>query len=403
MRNVIVDKVSEELYLFRMNDEAVKYFEAMWEIPEGITYNAYLLKNDDATILFDGWKREYEKEFVGALSKVIDLEEIDYVVVHHMEPDHSGTLPKILELNKHKATVLGHPIAGKLMRSFYNLGDAVKFKAVKNGEELQVGKTRLNFIYDTWLHWPDTILTYLPESEILITCDAFGGYSIPKTIYDDNENVVSEYLPYARKYVANIVGHFKKHIIKSIKNIEDAGLKPKIVAPAHGLIFKNNPERIVDYYLKVAKGIPEQRKVLVVYGSMYGFVEKAVNLAIREIRDLNFKPKIFKFTDKSYDSLSDIIGEVPDCEAIVLGFATYEFDAFPYMQHVVRSFVQKTNYSKPVLLLSAYGWGGRGVNRIKELLSDSKLRVVSAVEFSSGIVRKDEDRIREGVKTLLNA
>jgi len=396
------EKITDDIYLFRMNDTSVKYFEALWRIPEGITYNAYLLKTSNGTVLFDGWKKEYEKEFIQALSRVVDPEEIDYIVIQHTEPDHSGTLPKILELNNYRAQVLGHPAVGALINSFYGLKDKAKFRAVNDGEVLKIGNKRLRFIHAPFLHWPDTIFSYLVDDGVLFTCDAFGGYSIPKTTFDDSERIVSDYLPPVKRYVVNVVGHYKEYIIENIQKVVNLGIIIKMILPSHGLLWKNNPQTIVNYYLDVAKGVPEKGKVLVVYGSMYGFVEKAVNVAIEELKRLNYKPEVIKFTDKFHGSTSYMLGEVADSEAIILGAATYEAGIFPFMKDVIDLFSKKADYEKPVLVLSSYGWHGVAGENMASLLSETKFKVIDTIEFNGSLQKEDEDRIKKSIKKLLS-
>jgi len=242
---VIVDKVIDNLYELRVNDNKVKYFESLWYIPEGITYNAYLLLTENNVVLFDTWKYTYADKFVEAIGKLIDIKDITHIVVHHMEPDHSGSLPKVLELNGYKAKIIGHTLVKRMIESFY--GIEPKFKEIKDGETITIDSIKLRFIHTPWLHWPETIMSYIVNYEVLLSGDVFGGFSIPKSIFDDNDKVILSYLPYVRKYVATIIGHYKEHITKNINKINDLGISIKIVAPSHGLIWRKSPKTIVDY------------------------------------------------------------------------------------------------------------------------------------------------------------
>ncbi|RLF73269.1 FprA family A-type flavoprotein, partial [Thermococci archaeon] len=167
MPKVWIEKLLErpELYLLRIDDDQIKYFEATWDIPEGITYNAYLMKTDDAVILFDAWKKDYTEEFFEALSSIVDPKEITHIVVHHMEPDHSGALPKVLEANGYKAKIIGTVFAKRLLEAFFGIKENVY--VIKDGEELKVGNRTFKFITVPWLHWPDTMITYLVEDKII--------------------------------------------------------------------------------------------------------------------------------------------------------------------------------------------------------------------------------------------
>jgi len=383
MPRIRIEEISEGLYLLRVDDDRVKSFEAIWDVPEGATYNAYLLKTEEKTILFDGWKRDYESEFVEALKTLTRIEDIDYIVLHHTEPDHSGTLPKILEVNGYKAKVLGHSVAGRLVNGFYGLADRMDFHAVEDGEELNAGSKTLKFLHTPWLHWPDTICTYMEEDRILLTGDAFGGFSMPESTFDEGD--LSEYMHYVKKYVVNVVGHYKQHITKNAEKLK--GMEVRMIAPMHGIIWKNDPGRIVRFYRDIAEGRVDQGKVLIVYDSMYGFVEGAIDHIRERLSDR--KISVFRFTDREQDSLSEILAEVPDSEAIVLGVSTYEAGAFPMMEFLVRQMAHKTDYRKPVVIVSSFGWGGAAARVIEGILKETSFEMRGVVEYRGRV--RDED------------
>jgi len=398
MPKIITEEISEGIHLLRVDDDRVKSFEAIWGVPEGATYNAYLLKTEGKTVLFDGWKKNYESEFVETLQSLTRIEDIDYIVVHHAEPDHSGTLAKILELNGYRAQVFGHAVAGRLLNAFYAIGERMKFHAVEDGEELRVGTRTLRFLHTPWLHWPDTICTYIREEGLLFSGDAFGGFSMPQNVFDDD---VSDYMPFVRKYIANVVGHYKEHITKNLEKIEKSGIEIRMIAPLHGLIWKRDPSRIVEFYRAIAEGRAEKGKVLVVYNSMYGFVEGSIDHALETLREAGCKTKVFRFTDEEQASLSEILGEIPDSEAIILGVSTYEAGAFPMMNFLATQIAHKTDYRKPVLIISSYGWGSAAVREISSALEKTKLEVRAVVEYRGLAGTESLNRLDEALKELL--
>ena len=393
MEKFLIEEISEGLTLLRTNDRDVKSFEGVWEIPEGVTYNSYLLKSGGKTFLFDGWKIGLEGEFLKAVKKVSSPEDIDYVIIHHTEPDHSGTLPALLDANGYKAQVVGHRMAGRLMNSFYGVGDRMKFRAVDDGEKIE----GLRFIHAPWLHWPDTIFTHIEEKNILLTGDAFGGFSIPTGVFNDSPG---NYLPFVRKYIIDVVGHYKEHITKNAEKLGSLGIKPAIIAPAHGLIWRD-PEAIVNFYLRTAAGEPKKGKVTVFYDSMYGFVEGAVGIAVRKLKERGCDVKEFSFTDKSYSRVGDLLGEISDSEAIIIGASTYEAGLFPYSRFVIELMAKKANFRKPVLLLTSCGWGNAARMGIEAILEKTDLRIVDTVEFRGAADEETEKKISCGLKKLL--
>ncbi len=400
MAEILVREVADGLYLLRTADTQIKYFEALWKIPEGITYNAYLLKIDEGAVLFDGCKRSFDNEFVEALSKLTPLDEIKHIVVHHMEPDHSGTLPRILELNGGRAKVWGHPFSRRLIEGLY--GISPEFNAVKDGDKLEIGGRKLVFVQMPWLHWPETMVTYMPEEGILLTGDIFGGYSIPDGVFDDEVDA-DAYLRFSRKYTATVIGHYKEKIEKNLGKMESFQIAPKMILPAHGLLWRKDPRRIVQAYLDWGRGKVSPGKVTVIYTSMYRFVEKAMEVAIDELKAQGFSPVVHRFVDDHHDSLADVLSDVVDSEAVVIGTETYESDVFPYTEFILNEMVKKVEYEKPVLLIAVFGWAAAAGKKFRATFEGCKLDLVDTVEFKGILTPESDARIREGVEKLRSA
>jgi len=403
MPKVWIEKLLDgpELYLLRIDDDQIKYFEATWDIPEGITYNSYLMKTDSAVILFDAWKKDYADHFLEALSRIVDPKEISHIIVHHMEPDHSGALPKVLEANGYKAKIIGTTFAKRLLESFYGIKESVH--VIEDGEELKIGSRTLKFIAVPWLHWPDTMITYLVEDKIIFSCDAWGGYSIPERIDDSDEDVVERYLPYVTKYIVTVIGHYRKYLMENAEKIKKLGIVDdvKMILPGHGLIWRKNPQRILQHYANVGSGVPKKGRILVIYDSMYGFVEKSVRIAVDELQKLGFKPVVYRFTDKDAPAVSEIVGEVPDSEALIIGASTYEANIHPRIRHTLYELLDKANYEKPVLILGAFGWAGVAGREIGALIKKSKFDHVGTIEVRGRTTDEDEVKIREGIRELV--
>ena len=400
MSDIVIQEVADGLHLLRVSDTKTRFFEALWEIPEGMTYNAYLLETPEGAILFDGWKRNFEKEFVEAVSSIVPPGEIKHIVIHHMEPDHSGTLPKMLELAGEDVQVWGHPFSQKLIEGLY--GKSPKFNGVKDGNVLEFGGRKLLFVQMPWLHWPETMVTYLPIEHILLTGDIFGGYSIPSGVFDDQVDT-SEYLTFARKYTVTVIGHYKEKIGKNISKLEKFDIRPKTILPAHGLLWRKDPDRIVQAYLDWGAGKPKKGKVTVVYSSMYRFVEKAVEVAVDELKKQGFEPVIYRFVDEQRDEVGNAISDMVDSEAIVLGTETYESDVFPYTEFLVSEMEKKVHFEKPLLLIAVFGWAGAAGKKLTKKLDECKFDLVDTVEFKGLTTPESEARIREGVGKLIEA
>jgi len=389
--------------LLRLDDDEIRYFESLWLIPEGITYNAYLLPTREGWALFDAWKVGYGKEFIEALSSVVEPSKIRYLVIHHMEPDHSGTVKALLEENP-GIEVLGHPMTKSMLESFYGL--TPKFRVVRDGEELRVGEYTLKFIYAPWLHWPETIFTYVKEARALLTCDAFGAYSIPSKVFDDElgEEELERYRFWTRKYMATVIGHYLPFVGKAIKKVKDLGLDIGMILPSHGLVWRR-PSEIIKYYERWSAGesVSGVKKVVVVYGSMYGFVEAAVKEAIKSLQGEGVLHVTYRFVDDHRDEMSDLMGDLINASGIILGTATYEAGIHPLMKFVVDLMIEKIPKNKSVLIITNYGWGGVAGKLLKKTLEGAGYRVHSVIEFRAGHLEKNKEAIREAVKSFIKS
>jgi len=395
---ILCQEIERGFYLLRVDDERVNYFEGIWSIPERVTYNAYLLVGDDGAVLFDGWKTVYADDLIEVIGGIMSPRDLTHVIVHHVEPDHSGSLPKVLEANGFRAEVVAHPIAKPMIGSFYKISP--KFRLVRDGEEISAAGERIRLIHTPWLHWPETMMSYLVGHKILIPCDAFGGYSIPRTIFDDNDEVVREYLPSVRKYVATVIGFYRQHIIRNIEKLQGLQLDISIVAPAHGLVWRRNPRLIIDYYRSLAEGHPDGNKILVVSGSMYGLMGEAARIAVEEVERLGGRAASYWFNDLEQPPFSEIIGDAIDSRAIILAAPTYEAGVYPLIDNLVDLIVKKIP-PKPVLILGSYGWAGAVARRLSEKLAAAGFKIVGAVEFKGSPSEEDARRIRDGVRKLL--
>ncbi len=394
-----VDKMAENVYILRVDDAETRYFEALWEIPEGITYNAYLVLGDEKRVLIDGWKKNYAPQLLETISSIIEPKTLDYIVVNHMEPDHTGTLPTLVEAAPN-AQIVAHPLAAKMADSFYGIKGNIK--PVRDGQELDIGGKKLSFHYTPWLHWPETMMTLLTPENTLFSCDAFGGYSIPPTIYDDNPQVVEKYLPFATKYLFTVIGGYMQHITKNLEKLAGRGVNPATVAPAHGLVFRRNPSTIIEHYRKLAAGHVQKGKVTIIYDSMYGFIEQQVAEATVQLQAKGINPTVHRIVDTEHPHLSDIVGDAGDSEALIIGASTYESGVFPHMDYVTDIITKKVKHPKKILVLSSYGWGGVAGKKIAKKLETAGHKIVDIIEIKGQLTQEDREKIRDAVSRLLS-
>lgn len=396
-------KLTDRVYLLRLDDTDTRFFEGIWPIPEGITYNAYIVMTSEGAILIDGWKREFSSIFIDAIESIIDLRDIKKIIVQHTEPDHTGTLNILLRLLEN-VELLGTQFAKSMLEGF--LGRSLpNFRPLKDGEKIVLGDVELTFIHTPWLHWPDTAMTYYADEKILFTCDAFGGYSIPRSFIDSSDSVIEEYLPHARDYFANIVAKYSQHVIKAVDKLVSIGINYRIIAPGHGLVWVNKPDIIVRSYLAWARGerFSGKFKVVVIYSSMYGNVEEMIMSIVKKLEEKDIELKIYKFTDKVHSNKSDVLGDSLDSDLIVLGASTYEGSLNPLIDNLVSMICSKfKGLRKRFIIISSYGWASSADKELTRRLSEAGMEILKNVTYRGRPSRDLMDKVSEEISKIVD-
>ncbi|GHU55922.1 oxidoreductase [Clostridia bacterium] len=352
-------------------DPELRVFDIIMETEFGTTYNSYVLRGTEKTVLFETSKAKYADEYINEVSQIVGIENIDYIVVNHTEPDHSGTVERLLELNP-SIKIIGTAGAINFLKEITNKD----FSAVpvKTGDKLEIGGYTLNFIAVPNLHWPDSMFTYVPEIETLVTCDMFGShYSSEKITNEEIENPEG-YLRALRYYFDNIFGPFTKDVLFAVKKIED--LQIKLIAPGHGPVLTKNPREIVDTYAKWAEPAPKREKKLVSipYVSAYGYtrtLSEKITEGIRAAGDIDVE---------SYDlvtaDISKVYASLGAADGILFGTPTIVGEALKPIWDLTTSIFAKTHGGKIASAFGSYGWSGEGVPHIVERLRQLKFQVL---------------------------
>ncbi|MDD5154534.1 MAG: FprA family A-type flavoprotein, partial [Desulfovibrionales bacterium] len=259
MKTYNVPEISEGIYWVGIKDWNRRIFDALIPLPQGTTYNAYLVRGKEKTALIDTVNPGFERELEEKIAQVIGEAPLDYIIMNHAEPDHAGAIPVMMELYK-GAQLITTEKGAKMAQIYYNM-PAERIKAVKDGDAIELGGKTLKFIEAPFLHWPETMFTYLAEDKILFPCDFFGAH----TAFGLYDNEVEDILPLAKRYFGEIMMPFRKMGQKALEKIQD--LEIKVIAPSHGPIYKN-PEKILEVYRKWTAG-ETREKAIVVYVTMW--------------------------------------------------------------------------------------------------------------------------------------
>jgi anaerobic nitric oxide reductase flavorubredoxin len=376
--------IRPDVYWIGVNDRTTDLFEGFWPITrEGISYNAYLI-NDQKKALIDLTKSFTANELFNQIDAIANITQLDYVVINHMEPDHSGTLQTLRRIAPH-ATILGTQKTKDMLESFYGITENVK--VIQDGDTLSLGRRTLRFLSTPMVHWPETMMTYDTSDGILFSGDGFGGYgALRGTIFDDNYNDFDFYEGEALRYYTNVVARFSNFVLKALDKLADISIQ--IVAPSHGLVWRRDPTRIINLYKKWAEyatGTTE-RGVTLVYGSMYGNTEVMMNAIAQGISSIGVPLEIF---DATRTHASYILPSLWTRTGIVIGSPTYELALFHPVAHILDIAVHKGVRNKKTAFFGSYGWVGGARKNLERIIEPAKWDLIDSFEFVGGPTKED--------------
>jgi len=377
-------EIAKNVYWIGVNDRTTELFEGLWPIAaEGVSYNAYLIK-DEKNAIIDLSKAIKTDEFFDQIDRFVPLQEIDYIILNHMEPDHTGVL-KLVHRFAPNATILGTPKLVKMLCDWYDVKDNVR--AVEDGEELDLGTRKVQFFHAPFVHWPETMVTYDQRDKIVFSCDAFGSYGAFRgTIFDDSCVDRGWYEEQSLRYYANIVAKFSHNVLRAIKKL--SGLDISIIAPSHGLVWREDPGRIVELYQKwasYAEG-PTEPGVTLLYGSMYGNSEKMMNAVAQGISDSGLPVEIF---DVARTHTSYILSSLWTQAGVMIGAPTYETNLFPPMAEVLHMCAMKRVRNKICGMFGSHGWSGGAVKHARSIVEPLKWDFADALDFTGAPSKED--------------
>lgn len=377
-----IPEIARNVFLVGAKDWNRRMFDALIPLPQGTSYNAYLVKGEEKTALIDTVNPGFEKELERKISMVSNLEKLNYLIMNHAEPDHANAIRYIMD--KAPDAVFVTTEKGVNMARLYHELPEARVKVIAEGDSLDLGGKTLRFIEAPWLHWPETMFTYLPEDKVLFPCDFFGAHTA-QGIYDEE---LEDLIPLAKRYYGEIMMPFGKLGAKALEKIK--GLDIKIIAPSHGPIYKN-PQRILEPYSKWTAGETEN-KALIVYISMWG----STALMIRTIAETLLKEGIdVRVYDLSVSDIGDVARELVDSRAIILGAPTVLGGMHPlalYGTYLVKALNPPAKYG---VILGSFGWGGGALRQAGEILVPSKMEVVGTLQVKGRATEEDLKKVEE--------
>ncbi len=328
---------------------------------KGTTYNAYLIK-DEKNVLFDTVKGPFEHEMLHNIREVMNPEDIDYIVVNHVELDHSGYLAEMIKLCKPEKVFCSPMGARAIASHFHDSGDW-PLEIVKSGDTLSLGSKTVHFLETKMLHWPDSMFSYIPEEKLLISSDAFGQHWATTERFAD-ELPKGAVFAHAKKYYANILHLFSPNVTKLLKTVADLGLEIDMIAPDHGLIWRSQTADILECYKRWASYDLKKRAVII-YDSMWHSTEKMAKAISNGLREEGVDARILnaKVTHRS-----DIMVDVMEAKGLILGSSTLNNGILPTMADVCTYITGLRPKKKIGAAFGSFGWSGEGVRHLNLFL-----------------------------------
>ena len=343
-------KIASDLVWVGANDRRLAMFEGVYSVPAGVSYNSYLL-TDEKTVLFDTVDKAVSRTFFENLEHELGGRPLDYVIVHHMEPDHSATLSELL-LRHPETTVVCNDKTAVMIAQFFGK-DAVKnMQLVKEGDVLSAGAHELTFYLAPMIHWPEVMMTYDKSAHTLFTADAFGVFgALNGAIFADEVDFDRDYLKEARRYYTNIVGKYGVQVQNLFKKI--AGLDIQMLCPLHGFVWRRDLGYILEKYNLWSTYTPEDKGVMIAYASIYGNTENAAEILASKLRERGVRTAMY---DVSVTPASDIIAECFRWSHLVFASATYNGGIFVTMDELLRDIAAHNLQKRTVAFMENGTW-----------------------------------------------
>jgi len=386
-------EITKGVYYVGVDDHHTKFFENLWEIPFGVSYNSYLIV-DEKIALVETVKGPWADEWINNIRNLIDPDKIDYIILNHMEPDHTSSLPDIAAIAPN-ATVIYTPKAAPMQKSFYDV--PLKEMMVEDLEEINLGSKTLKFVHAPFLHWPETMMTYIVEDEILMSCDAFGSFGALNGNHFDDEIDLRLIEKESRRYVSAIITSYFKFVQRALERVKELGIGIKIIAPSHGPIYRKDPMWIVGKYDEWTR--PELEKYCTIcYGTMYGYTHRLAIKLKKELLELGVEVKLHNV---SYSDMSQIITDSVRASVLVVGTPTYDAFPFPKVWGFVNEVQGKRFPVNTIALFGTYGWGGGGVKKLQQMFTDMNKEILEPVIRVKARASEEENQeIKELAKTI---
>ena len=359
-------EIKKDIYWVGALDWNVRDFHG-YSTPKGTTYNAFLVMDEKVT-LFDTVKKPFKNDLIHNIKKLVDPRKIDYLVVNHVEMDHSGSVPEMIDLIEPEKVICSAMGKNALLEHYHR--PDWPYEVVDSGQTMSLGRRNVTFLETRMLHWPDSMISYIPEERLLISSDAFGQHWATSERFDDEVDL-DELLRHGAKYYANILMLYSPLVQKVLGAVEKMGIQIDMIAPDHGLIWRTHPQKILAAYNHWSQQKTKE-KALIIYDTMWQSTE---SMAFAIADGLIQEGVDFKLLNLKHNHRSDVMTEVLDARALIIGSATLNNGMLPAMADMLCYMKGLRPANKVGAAFGSYGWSGEAVKLITEILEEMKVKV----------------------------
>lgn len=392
-------KITDSVYWVGGSDRRLSLFENLFPIPRGVSYNSYIIM-DEKVALMDTVDSSITRQFLENIDGVLDGREVDYLVIHHMEPDHCANIEELVRKFPSMQIVANAKIVAMIKQFYCDIDIEGKTFLVNEGDSLSLGKHELTFTMAPMVHWPEVMMSYEAYDKILFSADAFGTFgALNGNIFNDEINFERDWLDDARRYYTNIVGKFGTQVQMVLKKARKLDIQ--IICPLHGPIWRTDIECFLDKYDGWSSYQPENKSVMIAYGTVYGHTENVANILATKLAKKGIKD--IAMYDVSNTHVSTLIAESFRCSHIVLASSTYNMGIFPAMETFVNDMKSLLVQNRTVAIIENGTWATASGKLMKAKIEEMKdMRILdTTISIKSAITQEQLGSLDQLVDELL--
>lgn len=395
---MINTKISDSIFYIGVNDRDIDLFEGQYNVPQGISYNSYLIK-DKKTALMDTVDNRKSDEWLSNLKKALDGAMLDYLVISHVEPDHSGSIKTITE-EFPDITLVGNAKTFEMLDNFFEINADVKRLVVREGDTLNIGEHTLQFFMAPMVHWPEVMVEYEQKEKIVFSADGFGKFGAVEELYEkgnvEEDSCNSEWVDEARRYYINIVGKYGAQVQMLLKKLST--LDVKMICPLHGPILNKNLSYYINKYDIWSSYKPETKGVLVAFASIHGNTAKVANYVTNLLRESG--EKNVKTMDLARDDIHEAVSQAFKYDRVILLASSYNMGIFTPMETFLNILKSKNYQNRKVGIIENGSWAPSAGRCMKEIISNMRnVEVIDPVVTIKSAMKKDDEKT---IKELVN-